>query len=246
MILEADLGNSRIKWRLRDAEQLLASSVTEDLASFLLQSNKQVLAQNLPLARFCCVSVRSQSANEELAGECEALWGVSPEFARAEALLAGVVNGYESPLDLGADRWLAVVAAYSRLAKSCVVVDAGSAITVDLVSDQGRHLGGYIAPGLQLMRRSLGMTAGVRVSAESGIWDSAPGRSTQAAVTAALSAMVSGLIDEGIHQLEVKGAPAPELVLTGGDASWLKTRYPAAHYWPDLVLDGLAIAMPGS
>src|SRR5690606_23962856 len=162
MILEADLGNSRIKWRLRDAEQLLASSVTEDLASFLLQSTKQVLPQNLPLARFCCVSVRSQSANEELAGECEARRGVSPGFARAEALLAGVVNGYESPLDLGADRWLAVVAAYSRLAKSCVVVDAGSAITVDLVSDQGRHLGGYIAPGLQLMRRSLGMTAGVR------------------------------------------------------------------------------------
>lgn len=243
MILEADLGNSRIKWRLREAETLLAKGVAEGLNSFLAEASAQVRSQERPLRRFFCVSVRSSQTNDELREKSCEHWGLNPEFAQSQAFCAGVENGYQSPESLGADRWMAVVAAFSRLNRACVVVDAGSALTVDLISYRGRHLGGYIGPGLNMMRRSLNTTAGIHLAGETGGWDCAPGRATQTAVASAIGAMISGLIDEATRQLEVSEGLAPELVLTGGDASWLKTRYPAAHHWPDLVLDGLALAM---
>ena len=60
---------------------------------------------------------------------------------------------------MGADRWHAMLAGWVRCKASFAVVDAGSAVTVDYVNAGGRHLGGYILPGLQMMRRSLKVDA---------------------------------------------------------------------------------------
>ena len=66
-----------------------------------------------------------------------------------------VRNGYEDIAQLGVDRWAAIVGAYTHFGSAVCIVDAGTAVTVDLVRDGGRHLGGLIVPGLQLMRSSL-------------------------------------------------------------------------------------------
>lgn len=66
----------------------------------------------------------------------------------SEAKIGGVINGYERPGQLGVDRWLALIGAADRVVGDCIVIDAGSAITLDLLRADGQHLGGAILPGV--------------------------------------------------------------------------------------------------
>ncbi len=81
--------------------------------------------------------------------------GRGVERITTRRVAAGVVNGYADPSLLGVDRWLAVIGAYQRVQGACVVADIGTAATVDVVAADGRHRGGYIVPGPQLMVASL-------------------------------------------------------------------------------------------
>src|SRR5699024_1843795 len=94
----------------------------------------------------------------------------------------GFKNSYEASDALGVDRWLAIVEAWSRHGNA-IVIDCGSALTVDVAAKEGVHLGGYIVPGLHLLVRSLWEgTSQVKVSL-SDIQDNAKlGSSTQEAV----------------------------------------------------------------
>ena len=66
-----------------------------------------------------------------------------------------MTSGYRDPERLGVDRWLALIAARERSKQPTVIVDAGSACTIDLLDSEGRHLGGYILPGLTAMGEAL-------------------------------------------------------------------------------------------
>ena len=97
---------------------------------------------------------------------------------------------------LGVDRWLALLAAHRHApTEPLMVLDCGSAITLDLLVVGGRHLGGYIVPGLALMRSSLlSETAGVAVEALSSV-TSCPGRDTSTAVGHGLPLMAAVGLD---------------------------------------------------
>jgi acetyl-CoA C-acetyltransferase len=83
----------------------------------------------------------------------------------ASAERAGVINRYQQPERLGADRWAALIAARHRQAGPQLVVSAGTALTADMLDAQGVFLGGIIAPGLRLMQQSLAAgTAGLPLS----------------------------------------------------------------------------------
>jgi type III pantothenate kinase len=82
-----------------------------------------------------------------------------PTFIRAEAERCGVRNAYRVPQQLGSDRWAALIAARQRVAGACLVVNCGTATTVDALTEQGEFLGGLILPGLSLMLRSLSANA---------------------------------------------------------------------------------------
>src|SRR5690606_12310751 len=111
------------------------------------------------------VSVLGENQNQSFQAWSWKTYGIQPDFALSQINAAGVVNGYERPEQLGADRWLAILAGFSRAKRASVIVDCGSAITLDLVSARGEHLGGYIAPGLTLMRRALlGNTEKIKIA----------------------------------------------------------------------------------
>ena len=76
-------------------------------------------------------------------------------FARSTASACGVTNSYRQPRRLGVDRWVAMIGAWSEFESSCLVVDAGTAVTIDAIDDTGQHLGGQILPGVALMARAL-------------------------------------------------------------------------------------------
>jgi type III pantothenate kinase len=153
MILELDCGNSFIKWRVIEAQG--SSLVAEGIAD----SDRSLLTalQELQLSLRHCrlVSVRSEDETESLVRQLADRYGIAPVCAVPMRTLAGVSNGYEEYQRLGLDRWLALVGGFHLAQGNCVVIDAGTAVTSDLVSAEGRHLGGFICPGLSLMRSPL-------------------------------------------------------------------------------------------
>lgn len=249
MILELDAGNTRIKWRLRDdsgkvARGHLASSLRWSELSSALEAAMANL-DGKPVGRVLVASVLGDVRNQELQAWCERQFAITPEFALGAFNIGGVFNGYTIPESLGVDRWLAILAGFALVRQACVIVDGGSALTVDLLHSSGHHIGGYIAPGIKLMRRALlGNTHGVHINELPADFSLTPGRDTETCVAAAQAAMVCGLIEQALSQLRQVDQREPALIFTGGDAEWLLSHFPDAYWQPDLVLDGLSQALP--
>lgn len=234
MILDIDIGNSRVKWRAVGTDGVIrhghCARDTADWAGALPQQG---------MTRVRVANVGGSAAAEQLTSWAQARWGLAPEYVRAVRTLAGVTNGYREPEQLGVDRWLALLAAWRELHGGAVVVSAGTALTVDILGTNGQHVGGYIVPGLYLMRDALiSGTSGVR-PAVATVASLAPGHSTTEAVLHGCMAMAAALIESARRDL------ATPVVLSGGDADvlapWLAG---PVLLRPELVLDGLGIALP--
>lgn len=154
----------------------------------------------------------------------------------------GVINGYQQPELLGVDRWLALIAVRHHHPLPAVIVDFGTALTLDVLDGDGRHRGGLICPGLNLMYQSLGNgTAGIAIDGEKIEGDSILGQSTRTAVRLGIHHAVLGMIERVMHKLQ-KEWPQLHVILTGGDADEVALRLSApVHRVPDLVLKGLAV-----
>lgn len=241
MILEFDLGNTAAKWRLLRESSVVAQGRVNELAALDIRLDEPVTAVRV-------ASVRGEERERELTRWCAESLGVEPTFARSSSFCAGVSNAYKEPERLGVDRWLAVIAAFHRHPEGALVVDAGTALTIDLVDARGEHLGGYILPGLNLMQQSLRQdTARIRYT-EARAPELEPGKSTAEAVAngAALAAAAS-VAAARVQARERLGGNCAVL-LTGGDAPLLMRllgeKADDFAYSPDLVLDGLVLACP--
>lgn len=247
MILELDCGNSFIKWRVVD--EVLASTVEGGVVG----SDEQLLAAlagKMASALSYCrlVSVRTDEETQSLISRLEAALGVCCVRAMPSDELGGVRNGYTEYRRLGMDRWLAVVGAYHLARKPCLVIDLGTAVTSDLVTGKGEHLGGYICPGMPLMRNQLRThTRRIRYddsAAEQALHDTAPGRSTAEAVERGCLLMLRGFVQSQVELAAEHLGSEFEVFLTGGDAQLVQEAVPRARVLPDLVFVGLAIACP--
>ena len=242
MILELDAGNTRIKWRILDEGESRAAGASPTLEELGVQLGEQPLAR---VKRMRVSSVRGPV----FAGNLEALaresWQLRPEFAAVSRQAAGVTNAYKDPHTMGVDRWLAMLAAYDRTGDACCVLDCGSAITFDWVNAGGEHQGGFIVPGLQLMRQSLaGKTRALDIAVED--WgDPVPGKSTPAAIGNGILAMVCGFAEHCRQETLKAGGTDVRWFLTGGDAEIVGRHLGHDHVIArDLVLDGLALVLP--
>jgi type III pantothenate kinase len=246
MILELDCGNSWIKWRVlssADSQVLFAGSVagSEQLLDGLLK------LPGLSLLGCRLSSVRSVAVTRQLIDLIDNNFSIECVVAHPLPCWAGVTNGYYESGKLGVDRWLAMLAAFNLAGGACLVVDVGTAVTVDLVTVHGEHLGGYICPGLRLMSQQLVANAqgiaGLHVGGGS-LLDLSPGRGTDEAVARGGVLMLRGFIES---QLQVAPALLGEtftLFLTGGDAELVGALSVEARIVTDLVFVGLAIACP--
>ncbi|KAB0494387.1 pantothenate kinase [Pseudomonas moorei] len=247
MILELDCGNSFIKWRVLDAGTLLIVGegvVDSDFA--LLQGLKALKGLSL---RFCrLVSVRTAEETGELIASLKGAFNVSVVCAAPAREMSGVRNGYEEFERLGLDRWLAMLGGFHLAAGACLVLDFGTAVTADFVAGDGEHLGGFICPGMPLMRNQLRThTRKIRygdVAAEQALESLAPGRTTVEAVERGCLLMLQGFV---LTQMELARSYWGEefvVFLTGGDAALVSGVVPQARVVPDLVFVGLAMACP--
>lgn len=247
MILELDCGNSFIKWRI------IGISEQDVRAGGVVGSDGELLAHlsalpDLPLAHCRLVSVRSEDETTGLVTTLNRKFSVDCHIAQPAQAQAGVTNGYEDYKRLGLDRWVAVLGAYRLARGACVVIDLGTAITSDFINAQGEHLGGFICPGMSLMRNQLRThTRRIRYdddSAERAKETFMPGRSTVEAVERGCVLMLRGFVATQLEQAQAYWGGGYTAFLTGGDAILVSAAFPEARIVPDLVFQGLAIACP--
>lgn len=233
MILDVDVGNSRVKWRLFG--EALSGSVLPTLGAI-----ERLAEQCRFVSRIRMASVADQQLTADVTAWLAEYLQVTPEVCRVRPVCGDFETAYDSSR-LGVDRWLAALAAWQSFKSACIVIDAGTAFTVDVVTASGRHLGGYIVPGYRSMLGALSCnTSGVKPEPVERMTDLAPGLSTSDAVNRGVLQMYLGLIERA--QTAMEGLPV--LVVAGGDASLLEPHLEHSHYCPDLVFDGLNIVYP--
>lgn len=210
-ILLFDIGNTRIKWRVYCGASEL------DQGSFSWQSVDTFSA--LPsFESIDCVgyaSVGSVVIEQALMAFCLECWSIEPIKAVVDTAM--LPTDYTDIESLGVDRWLALLAFGSKI--NVLVVDAGSAVTLDWL-ESGRHLGGYIAPGIQLMANSLNsFTARLPLidrSELSGCTDLLPSVTTGDCMA---RGVWSALVGSVLSAIEVR--PVEKVIVTGGDGAKL-------------------------
>lgn len=236
MILCIDAGNSRIKWRFTADDKLLAEGI-QQTSEVLKAGTLELLGVDNP-SEVRLSSVAGEKVVKLLRKQVEAQFSVVLKIAKVAQNAMGITCAYDDPESLGVDRWLAIISASQQFNGGLMVVDAGSAITIDLLGPDSQHLGGYILPGLKSMHDLLWKnTSDVRVlgSADEALW--VPGKNTQQAVNRGCLLSAVAIIERLASEFPVR------IVLTGGDGKLLKQAISLqADYTPELVLEGLLLS----
>ncbi|MGA2778633.1 MAG: type III pantothenate kinase [Steroidobacteraceae bacterium] len=245
MILVIDVGNTRLKWAwlttagLSDQQAVVHRDVKPDLWTAALfdanQKPHRVLVSN----------VAGEAMAKNLARLTKKVYGVKIEFVTATRQFHELTNGYLDASLLGADRWLAVIGAWTMARSALCVVDAGTAVKVDSVDAHGQHLGGLIVPGIHMMREALlKRTSDIALAVEQSTPSMAGilANNTIGAVSRGAVFALAGMADRAAEIIEQSTGVKPALFITGGDAGMITgTMRARGEIVPDLVLRGLAV-----
>lgn len=231
-MLLVDAGNTRIKWQLRSQVESVGGSV-DDIEALASQFSLLALrGQQLVVA-----SVRGDDFFDSVATRFSDL-APAPIHCLTAAEFNGLVNGYADYRRLGIDRWLAIIGARGHVpVGELVVVDVGTALTVDYVDADNRHHGGYIVPGFTTLVQSLNQhTHRIAVSALALERATDFGATTDEAVNRGCQRMLSALVADIGAQY-----PLAEIVCTGGGADLLGGVFDGrTRICKDLIFDGMA------
>jgi len=218
-----DVGNTRIKWGvLEDGELKRSGSL---LHTALRERGIEALTRKLPrrVSRALASNVAGPDVGKRLARAIGIHIGGDLRFVRSVRSGFGIENGYRQPRRLGVDRWVAMVGAWAEFECALCVVDAGTAVTIDALDDEGVHFGGQIIPGLRMLGDALAAdTSNIGAGRPKAVTLDAPtdlfATSTAAAVAHGSLNAICGAVERSMAALYEEGL-SPVLVLTGGDAS---------------------------
>lgn len=235
-IFVIDAGNTRVKWGVRDGDRWdrRGAVPTPQVDAFAAEAKPEAAVDAVIASNVAGRAV--QAALEALARDL----GHPLQTIASKGHELGVTNGYHEPRQLGTDRWAALLAAHHAAPGDKLVVNAGTALTIDTLTADGQFLGGVIVPGPAMMRRSLDRgTAGLRLT--EGRFDEFP-RSTPDAITTGAIAAASGAVMRMAQAMSSRGCPPRELVLSGGAAQEIAPYLPIVPtIHENLVLDGLVL-----
>ncbi len=246
MLLVIDCGNTRTKWALVDnAVRMQATEVC---------MNADLSASTLPQAAQKARKVMiANVAGEAVAQKImQLLAPLNAHFLVAKHQAGQVINQYEQTEKLGADRWAALIAAWQMNQQATLVVNAGTAITIDCLikseqENKGLFLGGTIMPGLHLMQTALTHNT-AQLNVGDGGYMTFPTSTQNAIQTGCLNAVVGAIIMLLQQLQKYRDLPA-KIIISGGDASiiadalmpYLKANEKQVMIVENLVLQGLAI-----
>lgn len=246
--LVMDIGNTRLKWALYEEADPAARlqhggvAMLEDIDQLA-----QVQWHGLPHPQAMLGCVVAGETIRRRVEEQLGMWALTPRWVVAQQQCAGVVNAYEHPSRLGADRWAALVGARHRIlagvaqgrpASAAVVVMVGTAVTVDAMDERGHFLGGSILPGFGLMLQALETgTAGLKVP--SGEVRDFPTNTSDALMSGGSDA-IAGAIERMHRRLAERVGHAPQVLISGGAAVKLTPSLSVPHSLVDtLIFEGV-------
>jgi len=245
--LAIDAGNSRVKWgwyepgpqAAGDPPPVHWSSVaTVSLIEFAATSDhiNPFSATHENPDRILISNVAGDGAHQLLVNWLS-IFEAEPQWLKGEAERCGVRNRYQRPEQLGPDRWAALIAARALAPRrACLVVNAGTATTVDALSAEGEFLGGLILPGVDLMRFVLHEHTG-RLPLQQGSFVATP-RNTIDAIESGCRHAQAGAVERMYRVLDDECL----CVISGGGGEALIERLDGmpCRYVENLVLEGLA------
>ena len=236
-MLLLDAGNSRCKWACIENGAWTHRGVSDNAGWTELQRSFESLP---PPMRIIVSNVGGDAMEQRLRTICSR-WAVPIEFIIAERTLCGVVNSYENPARLGSDRWAALIAAWQRYQGASLVVNCGTATTVDAIADTGEFLGGLIMPGVTLMQQSL-MHNTAQLQDSGGCLQDFP-HNTADAIHSGVVRATLGAIEQQYALLQVASAGKKiPCLLSGGAAEQIVSSLGMkVDHVDSLVLEGLKI-----
>ncbi len=239
VVLAIDAGNTRVKWGLHDGSRWLESGWTETARA---RGLTRVFAALPPVGAVVVSNVAGVALRAALDKALPR--GTAARWLRSTAIQCGVRNSYAKPAQLGCDRWAALIGARHFHRGAAVVVNAGTALTVDALTADGVFVGGIIVPGAELMRAALARdTAGLRL--QPGGFSFFPDNTGDAIMSGAINALC-GAVERMARNLEEGGGQPPGCLLSGGAAGLIAPQLNLEVKVVDnLVLEGLAVIARG-
>ncbi len=239
MILVVHIGSSRMKWGLHGPRGWIAHGVTPNAEIGTLALREW---QNVPRpVRAIGVNASGEAARVRTEAQLTR-WRVPIEWIVPVREAAGVVNRYDEPSSLCPARWASMVAARRRALGSelfpppCIVVNAGTLITIDALDANGVFRGGLAMPGLRAMQKSLGESSPAWRTPP-GVWRDFPTSNADASSTGVLAAATGAI--EQLRTRVRRDDAAVRCYLTGGAAHDVAPHLaPPVEVVDNLVLEG--------
>jgi type III pantothenate kinase len=236
LLLAVDSGNTYVKWGLHDGHTWLKQGVVAQDEKALLEGEWRDMGEP---GRILVSHVGTMQTKADLS-ELFSRWKVGPQWITAVAYQCGVRNYYTDPAQLGSDRWAALIAAWELQRQGCLVVDTGTAMTVDALSDTGEFLGGIITPGVDLMQKILIENA-ASLKLESGKFRDYPDSTADAIYSGTVHAL-AGAVERMAALLTITLGHVPDCILSGGTAQELQPHINVnTKVIDNLVLEGLVL-----
>ncbi len=222
MLLVIDVGNTNIviglfveeklnyHWRISSRRNL-----TTDEIALLVHNLFHLNDLNKEEVEGCVISSVVPPLNIPLEGMCKRLFNMKPIFV-GPGIKTGVSILYENPKEVGADRIVNAVAAYHKYKQALIVVDFGTATTLDCISEKGEYLGGIIAPGITISAEALFQYASKLPKVEIAKPPQIMGRNTVNSIQSGLYYGYISLVDGLVEKLMESYKWQPKVIATGG------------------------------
>lgn len=243
-----DAGNTTVKWGYLAGGRISKSGSVSH--GQLRDTGFAALTTRLPhkVTHAAASNVAGPGFATRLASVIGLHCGVDLHLVHCEKQACGVTTSYSQPRRMGIDRWVAMIGGWNEFRSALCIVDAGTAMTIDLLDSTGQHLGGQIIPGIRMMEESLrdktsDIASTSRRTRDPGEGLEILGKDTDEAILYGSVTAVIGAIERTVKYARGAGI-RPKIILTGGDASRiLKQLNNKVIHRPNLVLEGLAVML---
>lgn len=239
-----DIGNSSIDWAIEEEQKFIVRDRFNYDVNKLSEQLEQVIYtidDRQPTA-ILVSNVADNNLIEIVQAWANKRWQLVLWQAEVRDSFGKLKNSYSEPLQMGIDRWLAMIAAWCEYETALCVIDCGTALTIDVIENSGKHMGGYIMPGVAMMQQMLiQSTENINVSVAKQI-SIEHANNTQDAISHGACLATVATINYVLSTLNTES----KCIITGGMAESIQTlvQHPF-KYAPNLVLRGLSIAHEG-
>lgn len=243
MKLLIDFGNTRVKWARLEGQQARDSNAYTYKNDNIAQRVQEIIEQIEidSVQEIHAVSVLGESFNQAFHAQVNKLTNIAPRFYVSQLNNFGVSLAYTDPLSYGADRYAALIAAHDKSDNATIVIDCGTATTIDAIDNSGKHMGGLIIPGMALMCSSLaGKASGINMPNAANTIQLLNDNTMDAVYSGSALVLRHG-VGVIVNEMAKEMTQPVSIYVTGGESHRLDFTNSAYIHCPHLVLDGLRI-----